>query len=249
MSVAEKKDPNPYEPKRQAGDDRELFVTTDLRSIPMMELRPMCGGISQWLSAILNFKILRASSDVTYAYESRRLVRVEPQQVSRRIMNHFDELRPAIEQLGFVPNYFASMPAIGRIAAAVMAMSRLDGKVHCFAVQVAAMSDGQINDDGHVAFTTHLTDGGSIITMSPANLPAARDGVDRQILATDDPNDLLRSHRQRIRNAPVKLVQPNHLFEYAERETRLVADDLLRRRIIRPATPAEVGRIRAASRE
>jgi hypothetical protein len=240
--------PNPYKPNGRGTDDRELFVTTDIRSIPVRELLPMCGGVVQWLTAVLAFKIFRAKSDVTFACESRRLVRVEPEQISRRIMRHFDELRPRIADLGFHLNYYASMPAIGRIAAAVMTMSRADGKIHFFAVRVALQTDNQVNDDGHFGFGSPVSGGGSLVTVSPAKLPTARHGINRLIVGSHDPITVLETHRGRIRDVAIRSVSPRDLFEHAEQETRLEADDLLARRIIRPATAAEVGRIRVESR-
>lgn len=239
---------NPYKPNGGGTDDRELFVTTDIRSIPVGELLPMCGGVAQWLTAVLAFKIFRAKSEVTFACESRRLVHVDPEQISRRIMKHFDELRPRITDLGFHLNYYASMPAIGRIAAAVMTMSRGDGKVHFFAVQVALQTDNEINDDGHFGFVSPVSDGGSLVTVSPARLPRARQGIVRTIVGSRDPVTVLEKHRRRIRDVAIQAVPPNQFFEHAERETRLEAEDLLARRIIRPATAAEIGRIRVESR-
>lgn len=246
--------PNPYQPKARSDgpsksvDDRELFVTTDIGAIPVSELLPMCGGVTQWLAAVIAFKIFRSRSAVTFACESRRLVRVEPKQISRRIMKHFDELRPRISDLGFQMNYYASMPAIGKIAAAVMTMSRMDGKIHFFSVRVALQTDDQVDDDGHFGFGSSLSDGGSILTVSPAKLPRPRRGIDRLIVASEDPITVLEKHRGRIRDVAIRAVAPHDLFEHAANETRMEADDLLDRRIIRPATPAEIGRIRIESR-
>jgi hypothetical protein len=124
----------------------------------------------------------------------------------------------------------------------------MDGKVHFFAVRVALQSEDQINDDGHFGFGSSLSDGGSIVTVSPAKLPKPRRGIDRLTVASNDPIAVLEKHRGRIRAAAIQAIEPNHLFEHAEKETRLEADDLLARRIIRPATAAEVGRIRIESR-
>ncbi len=239
---------NPYKPSVAGSDDRELFVTTDLRSIPAMELRPMCGSHYEWLLAVLAFKVFRAKSEVAFACESRRLVRVDAEHVPKRIMSRFEKVRPKIESLGFLPNYYASMPAIGPIAAAVMTMSREDGQIHYFAIQVVAKSEGQVNDAGHFSFSSSLPSGESIVTVSPANLPRPRRGIDRLMVSSDDPATVLKKHRERIRGVAIVEVPPAALFESAEQETRLEADDLLRRRIIRPATPAEIARIRAASR-
>ena len=239
---------NPYKPNGRGTDDRELFVTTDIRSIPIRELLPMCGGVTQWLTAVLAFKLFRAKSEVTFACESRRLVRIDAEQVPRRIMKHFDEIRPRIADLGFHLNYYASMPAIGRIAAAVMAMSRGDGKIHFFAVRVALQTESQVSDDGHFGFVSPVADGGSLVTVSPAKLPRARRGISRLMVGSHDPVTVLEKHRARIRDVAIGAVSPSEFFAHAQNETRMEADDLLARRIIRPATAAEIGRIRVESR-
>ena len=208
----------------------------------------MCAGLREWIAAIFSFKVLRADSKVTFACESRRLVRVEPEQVSKRVMKRFNELRPDVEALGLKPNYYASIPAIGKIAVAVMTMSRVDGQVHFFAVQVALQTDDGINDDGHFGFSSHTTDGGLIVTTSPARLPRPRRGVDRLVTATCEPAEVYEKHRRRVRGKPIRAITPDDLFAAAGQETRREADDLQRRRIIRPATPAEIGRIRTQSR-
>ncbi len=246
MSADEKS--NPYEPAAGASDERELFVTTDLRGIPAMELRPMCKGFSDWLMTVLTFKLLRMKSEPAFAYESRRLVKVEAEQVSKRIMKRFNELASEATLLGFVPNYYASLPAVGPIAAAVMTMSRKDGRVHFFAVQVAARTDGQINDDGHFGFLSYRPDQSSLVTICSARLPRPRRKVDRLVVRNDDPAEVLRLHRKRIRNLEILPIEPEELFEQAAKEKRIEADDLLGRRIIRPATQGEITRIRQQSR-
>ncbi|MCG8650706.1 MAG: hypothetical protein MI861_12790 [Pirellulales bacterium] len=240
--------PNPYRPSSSTLEERELFVTTDIRSIPTMELRPMCRNFSEWLIAIFAFKILRAKTEPEFASESRRLVQIEAEHVPKRLMKRFAELAPQVQALGFLPNYYASLPAIGPIAAAVMTMSRREGQVHFFATQVALKTAGEINDDGHFGFGSRLTDDSSVLTVSPAKLPGARPGIDRRIVRSQDPAEVLQVHRDRIRNAAIKSIAPEELFDYAQREARLEADDLQRRRIIRPATAGEISRIKTGSR-
>ena len=244
-----KKQPNPYKPSKESSDsDRQLFVTTDLRSIPAMELRPMCGSFGKWLGTVISFKLLRATSEPTFAFESRRLVRVEAEQVPKRIMKRFHEFKSQLDLLGFLPNYFASLPAIGQIAAAVMTMSRPDGYIDFYANQVVVRSEGEITDDGHFGFRSRLTDETLISTVSRARLPGAPKGFQRVMVASEDPAEVLRVHRKRIRDAGLIAVPPQELIEHARKETRIEAEDLLRRRIIRPATQREISRIRNLAR-
>ncbi len=58
-------------------NERELFVASDIQSIPIFELRPMCKNWLEWLIAIVVFKICRVSPPIEFATETRRMVRIE----------------------------------------------------------------------------------------------------------------------------------------------------------------------------
>ncbi len=229
-------------------DDRELFVMTDFRSIPAAEMRPMIGNFSQWLSALLAYKILRSKPQIQYVIEARRLVKGDAENVPKRIMKQFAAVRTQLELLNFGPSFFATVPAIGPFSKAIMAMSRPDGQIHCFASHVVSKIDGQVTDEGLLGFTTWLREDASIVTMSAAKLPRPRGGVDRLIVSSDDPEVILKKHRDRIRKLECLPISPADLFAQAEAEQERQTEDLLRRRVIRPATPAEVTRIRTEMR-
>ena len=116
---------NRGESKSKATDDRELFITTDFRSIPAAELRPMIGSLSQWLSAVVAHKIKRSSPQIQYAIESRRLVQRDAEHVPKRIMKRLTELRKLLEKLNFDASFYATIPAIGPFSKAIMGMSHI----------------------------------------------------------------------------------------------------------------------------
>lgn len=233
-------------PDSRATDDRELFATTDFRSIPTAELRSIVGSFSQWLSVVMAHKILRSNPQIQYAIEARRLVKGDAENVPKRIMKQFAAVRTQLELLNFGPSFFATIPAIGPVSKAVMAMSRPDGQIHCFASHVVSKIDGQVEDEGCLEFTTWLSDEKLIVTMSAANLPRPRQGVDRLIVGSEDPEVILKKHRDRIRKLEYLPVPATELFAYAECEQERQTEDLLRRGVIRLATPGEVTRIRTA---
>jgi hypothetical protein len=208
----------------------------------------MIGSFSQWLSALLAHKILRSKPQIKYVIEARRLVKGEAENVPKRIMKQFAAVRTQLELLNFGPSFFATIPAIGPVSKAIMAMSRPDGQIHCFASHVVSKFDGQVQDESLLGFTTWLSDQKSIVTMSPAKLPRPRDGVDRLIVSSGDPEVILKKHRDRIRKLECLPVSPADLFAQAESEQERQTEDLLRRRVIRLATPAEVTRIRTEMR-
>ena len=228
-----------------SGDERELFVATDIRSIPAGELRPMCDSLFAWLFAIVVFKIFRVKPPVEFATENRRMVRIEGEQVPKRIMRYFKELEEKVEELGFHHNYYATVPAIGPIGVALMTMSSEDGRCHFFAVRAAIKVDTEIMEDGHFGFGSQLPNDGSLTTISKAKLPKPREGVLRVMINTDKPYDLLKEHRKRMRDAPVVVTHASELVEHARRQNLLECEDLLKRGVIRPATPPEIHRIRA----
>jgi hypothetical protein len=244
MNRAESESARQGEPDSRATDNRELFVTTDFRSIPAAEIRPMVGSFSQWLSVVLAHKILRSKPRIQYVIEARRLVKGDAENVPKRIMKQFAAVRTQLELLNFGPSFFATIPAIGPVSNAIMAMSRPDGQIHGIASHVVSKADGKVKDEGLLGFTTWLSDQTSIVTMSPAKLPRPRHGVDRLIVNSDGPEVILKKHRERIRKLECLPVSPADLFAQAESEQERQTEDLLRRRVIRLATPAEVTRIR-----
>ena len=226
-------------------NDRELFVASDIQSIPMFELRPMCSNFVEWLMAIVIFKVFRAKPPIQFATETRRMMRIESEQVPKRVMKYFDQLRPKLEQLGYRLNYFATVPAIGPIAIALMTMSSESGKCHFFAVRAVIKANDQIMEDGHFGFGSQLPNDGSLTTISKTKLPKPRPGVERLMVATNDPEVLLREHRKRMKDFAVIETSATDLVEHARKQNLLECEDLLARRVIRPATQVEIQKIRA----
>ncbi len=160
-------------------------------------------------------------------------------------MNYFDQLRPQLEDKGYRLNYYATVPAIGPIAIALMTMSSDSGKCHFFAVRAVIKMNDQIMEDGHIGFGSQLPGDGSLTTISKTKLPKPRPGVERLMIDTDDPGVLLREHIKRMKDFPVITMSASDLVEHARRQNLLECEDLLKRRVIRPATTVEIQRIRA----
>ena len=230
-----------------SGEDkeRELFVASDLQSIPMFESLPML-GLGQWLSAIVLYKLLRVKPPIEFATESRRMMRVDAEQVPKRVMNSFSELRATVEQMGYRLNYYATVPSIGPVVISMMTMSSESGKSHFFAIrEVIKTSDNQVVDDGYFGFASKLPDDGSLETISKARLPGPRAGVKRLMISTDSPDQLHREHNKRVKANDVTRVPASEWVDYARKQNLLNVEDFLRRGVIRPATQGEIHRIRA----
>ncbi|TWU04446.1 hypothetical protein [Stieleria varia] len=225
--------------------DRQLFVSGDIRSIPFGELRPMCSNVFEWLVAGVLFKLFRMPAPLQFATESRRLLSVNAEQVPKRLMNYFDGLRPQAEPLGYQINHYATIPAVGPIAIALMTMSEPAGQSCFYAVRVALKVNDSITDDGHFGFNSCLADDELLSTITYAKLPKPRPGMDRKIIKTTDVNALHKEHRNRMMGKRITPVHPSQWFAIAEKHNRLETDDLLQRRVTRLATPGEVARIRS----
>jgi hypothetical protein len=225
-------------------DVRELFVTTDFRSMPSAELQPLCGSLTQWLSALLRYKVMQSKSPPSYAIELRRMIKGDAAHVPKRIIKHFHTIQQQLERLDFAPNFYANIPAIGQYSSAIMTMSREDGEIHFCAWQVARKTDQGIEDEGYFGFTTWLNDESSVVTLSPAKLPQPSEGVDCIMERSDEPAVVLKKHRNRLLKIKPLSVSSTDLFERIESENLRQTDDLLCRGVIRPASPGEVTRIR-----
>jgi hypothetical protein len=223
---------------------RELFVLSDLRSIPAAELRPMCGGMSQWISALLRYKLLRSKWAPAHAVELRRMARVDTDHVPKRIGKPFDAIQQRLRKLGFAVSYYATIPALGPYSSAIMGMSQEDGEIHFCAYQVARKTAGGVADEGHFGFFTWLRDQRCLATLSAVNVPRLSPQIDLLIDRSDDPATVLKSHRNRLLKVNPQAVSAAELFEKVESDYRCQIDDLQRRRVIRGASPAEVARIR-----
>jgi hypothetical protein len=161
---------------------------------------------------------------------------------------HFDDVRSNLEHLSFTPNFDANLPAIGSYVMALMAMSRRDGDVHFVAERVTIQVAGQLIDESNFRFLSWLDDGGILVTTTQTHLPRPRNGLDLSSVVSDDPTLVLKKHRERMRVHHVVNVPPAELFDRLDAENRAQVDDLLRRDIVRRATPAEVARIRTELR-
>ena len=229
-----------------SGDDRDLFVIDDYHTIPANELRPIVGGTGAWIKAILSQKLGRSKSQPAYVIELRRMTKSK--HIPKRMEKYFDTLRSKLESLNFSPNFEASIPAVGPYVSAIMAMSRRDGDVHFFAHRVTRQVEGKLIDEGELRFVSWLTDGGLLVTTTKTHLPHPRPGVDLLTVASEDPSIVLKKHRDRMRQLSIENVSPTDLFDRADAENRAQTEDLLRRNVVRLATPAEVTRIRTELR-
>jgi len=224
--------------ERDNDDERELMVCDDGVSVPMHDMAPV---------GLLG-KFLRKSAPSPFAVESRRIIRVESEQVPKRILKHFKELQKDVSQLKFQPNFLASTPAIGPMAIGMMSMTTPTGKSSFFAVRCVIRSDGDLIDTGYHGFCSFLADDNALITMSTARLPKPREGVHRVMMDSDDPEQLIREHRKRMREYRVVPTEAEGLVDQIRRQTQLDVRDSLNRGLIRSATTGEISRIRASSK-
>lgn len=236
------------ESSNKAKDDREYFVTTDYQAIPVGELRPLTGSLSKWISAVVSHKILRSKPPTHFAIESKRLVNGDAEHVPKRIMKRFTELRSQLEPLNFSVSFYATIPSVGPFAKAVMGMSQSEGPTHFLASHVVTRINDEVMDEGAFWFATWLGDKSSILTHSPANLANPCGVVDRVFVNTNDPGVALKKHRERIMKRDCVSVPASDLFDQVKTDQERETADLLRRGVIRRATPGEVTRIRTNMR-
>jgi hypothetical protein len=219
-------------------DERELMVCDDGVSIPMHDMAPVG----------LMGKFLRKPKSVpsAFAIESRRIVRVEAEQVPKRIAKHFKKLQKEVAHLSYEPNFFAATPAVGPVAVSLMSMTSPSGQNSFFAVQSVVRSEGELIDAGYHGFCSFLAKERFLVTMTNAKLPKARDGVDRLMMDVDKPETLVREHRKRMRDHIIDPVEPEQIVDLLREQNRRDVTDYLGRGLIRPATTGEISRIRAS---
>ena len=97
---------------------RELLVACDGVSIPVFGMAPV--GLFS--------KLLRKSVAPTFAVESRRIIRVQSEQVPKRLLKNFKTLQGTMKRLSFHHNFFGTIPAIGPIAVGMMSMITRSGQ-------------------------------------------------------------------------------------------------------------------------
>lgn len=231
---------------RSGGEERDYFVVDDLAHIPSAELRAIVGGLGPWLKIRLRRTLARTKFQPSYVIELRRMTRSK--HIPKRMEKHFETLRLDLEHLSFTSNFDASLPAVGPYVTALMAMSRRDGDIHFVAQRVTRQEAGELIDESNFRFLSWLSDGGLLVTTTQTHLPRPRAGLDVLSVISDDPGLVLKKHRERIRKLQVENVPPAELFDRLDAENRNHAEDLLRRDIVRLATPAEVARIRTELR-
>lgn len=228
------------------GQERELFVIDDYHSIPAGELRHILDGTGSWIRAVVRQKFGRNKPQPTYVIELRRMTRAR--HIPKRMEKHFDTLRRSLEALSFSSSFEATIPALGPYAMNIMGMSRRDGDVHALASRVTRQVAGSLVDDADLRFVSWLADGGVLVTSTLANQPRPRSGGRLQVVVSEDPGLVRKKHREGMRGLTVAPVQPADAFDHAAAEHREQVEDLLRRGIVRLATPAEVTRIRSGLR-
>lgn len=64
------------------------------------------------------------------------------------------------------------------------------------------------------------------------------------ILATDEPNTVLRKHEERVRKKKLQCIKPANFFETFKSEYAKQVSDWERQKIVRTAKPAEIARIK-----
>ncbi len=217
-------------------DERELMLCDDGVSIPMHDIAP---------KGLLG-KFRRKAAPSPFAIESRRIIRVETEQVPKRILKDFKSLQKSLAELKFQPGFLATTPAIGPIAVALLSMSSPSGQNSFFAVRTVVRSDGELIDRGYHGFCSFLTNDELLVTMSKAQLPKPREAVDRLMMDTDNPETLIREHRKRMRDHTIEPTEVDDVVEKIRQHNLRDVADLLQRGLIRPATTGEISRIRAS---
>lgn len=222
-------------------NERIFFVVDEYQSIPIGELRHIVGGTGAWIKSIIG-RLLGSKAHPTYAVELRRMTKTK--HIPKRMLKHFESLRSSLTDLSFLPNFEATIPAVGPYVSAIMAMSRRDGDIHFLAHRVTRKVGGELVDEEDFRFVSCLKDGRLMVTSTRNNFPRPRAKIDMIYVTSNDPGILLKKHRERMRQAPVRRVSPNEMYNHLMAENAEYVDNLLNRKIIREATPAEVARIR-----
>ena len=217
---------------------RELLVPCDGVSIPVFGMAPV--GLFS--------KLMRKSVSPTFAVESRRIIRVESEQVPKRIFKHFKVLQKSMTRLSFHPNFFATIPAIGPLAIAMMSMITPSGKSCFLAVRTVIRKEGELVDSGHHGYYSYLDSGEAMVTLSPCQLPKPRAGIHQVILKEEDPEAMLREHRKRMREFKVEPVDAADVVEFVRHHNWLDVNDCVERELIRAANTGEISRIRGKSK-
>lgn len=224
--------------------DRQFFIHGDIKIIPYSELGPFCkSGIHRLITG-LKQKIGKVRFSPKWAAESRRLVAVKSDNVSKRLMKYFSQLQKDANELGFTLDHFARTPTIGPITSARMVMGERSGQSYFFAAYSSAQEGGSIKDDGHFGFASLLPDNIVMTTLSPSNLPNPCQWNDRRVSKSDSVKAIHGEHQKRVRGKKPTAIPQDKLFAFVEKLNAREVDDLLKRGVIRTATPAEVARIR-----
>ena len=217
---------------------RELIVATDGVSIPVFGMAP---------TGLLS-KFLRKPVAPTFAVESRRIIRVESEQMPKRILKHFKTLQNPISKLSFKHNFFATIPVIGPLGIGMMSMVTPSG-LSCFlAVRTVVRKDGELVDAGHYGFYSYLDAGQALVTLTPNQLSKPRPGIHLQIAKNTDPEAMLREHRKRMREYKVDPVDASDVVEFVRHHNWLDVNDGIERDVLRGATNGQISRIRGKSK-
>ena len=220
--------------KKEDRTAREFIVAADGVSIPMFDMAPpgLFGGFKK-------------SPQPTFAVESKRLMRVESAQLQERILTPLREIRAALKPLGYQHNFYGSLPAVGAVAIGILAMSTKSGQNYFFAVRTATRRDNKVVQTGFIGFGSLLGDDDSLLTLSPVRLPKPREGVDREILRSEDPEHLLREHRKRMREYTIQPLEATELVNRIRRQNELDCNEYLEQGLLRKASPGQIAAIRA----
>ena len=214
------------------------MVCDDGVSIPMHDMAP---------TGLLG-KFIRKTVPSPFAVESSRIDRVELEHIPKRIGKQFGVLKKSVEALGYLPNFFATTPTIGPMAIAIMSMSTSSGQNSFWAVQTVLRRDGELIDSGYHGFVSFLPQDAALITMTQARLPKPREGVDRRMIDTENPEMLVREHRKRMRDHVIDPIEAEELVDNIRRQNQLNVDDCVQKGSIRLATSGEISRIRASAK-
>ena len=189
-------------------------------------------------------KLLRKPAAPTFAVESRRIIRVESEQIPRRIMKRFREFQNIVAPLGYKNNFYATVPVIGPLAISMMSMVTSSGQNSFIVVRTVERRDGELIDGGYHGFCSFLAEDDLLMTVSPAQLPKPRDGVDRLVMNDENPETIVREHRIRMRDYDIVATDPAEVVEHIRRQNELDLRDYMERDLLRVATTGEVARIR-----
>lgn len=242
--------PTPDDLIMPTGHD-ELIVINDFKRIPTLDLFAMTRNPIEFALVFCVFKVLRLRNPPFFAAALKSPAEIAYEQIPESLRADFDVTADSLRGLGMTDPRYMTAPTIGSRLSIELIMTTPDGRIQASFVRMQQRNGKFFEDQSYRGLGSRIggNEEGGTILVTREKKPQPRSGAIHivQLIRSDSFEVLMEHHERRLAEESACPITVGSQVQRSIDDERRVTEELIRRRILRPATAKEVFSIEAAS--